>query len=137
MTIRATFTEADQLDTAPTITFTQDGNVTVPPPQPMSATSDRNVWTYAYTIPNVQNGTVSSTVAATDRAGNASTTASAPAFTIVNDLVPPKIVSIVRANGAAQLTTGTPAWPIWAGVRRVPPPASRPTHPTMWRLPSA
>ncbi|NBT27622.1 MAG: hypothetical protein EBT09_14000, partial [Actinobacteria bacterium] len=32
VTIRATFTEADQLDTAPTITFTQDGNVTVPPP---------------------------------------------------------------------------------------------------------
>ncbi|MBU6150955.1 MAG: hypothetical protein KGR25_05855, partial [Chloroflexi bacterium] len=110
VTIRATFTEADQLDTAPpTITFTQDGNVTVPDPQPMSATSDRNVWTYDYIIPNVQNGTVYSTVAATDRAGNASASASAPAFTIVNDLIPPKILSIVRADSAEQLTTGATA----------------------------
>ena len=108
--IRATFTEADSLASAPTITFTQVGNVAVPSPQLMQATTGLPlVWAYAYTIPNVQNGTVSASVTASDRALNSSTSATAEAFVIVNDLIPPKILFIVRANSAAQLTTGTPA----------------------------
>lgn len=90
VTIRATFTEADSLASAPTITFTQVGNVAVPTPQLMQATTGLPlVWTYVYTIPNVQNGTVSASVTASDRALNSSTSTTAEAFVIVNDLIPP------------------------------------------------
>jgi hypothetical protein len=111
VTIRATFSEVGGIAGTPTITFTQVGNVTVPSPQAMTATSDPLTsdplaWTYVYTIPNVQNGTVSAVVAATDRAGNQSTSAEAEAFTIVNDLIPPTVLSIARAGGATQLTNG-------------------------------
>ncbi|MFM7198394.1 MAG: hypothetical protein ACKO2D_11005, partial [Chloroflexota bacterium] len=98
--IRATFTEANGLQGTPTITLTQAGDLPDFPSgaQPLKATGDPLTWTSTYTVPSSNNGSVTASVSAFDRAGNALTTAPAAAFTVVNDTIPPTVLSTARTG---------------------------------------
>jgi hypothetical protein len=87
VTIRATFTEANGLQGTPTITLAQVGDLPNFPSgaQPLSSTADPLTWTTSYTVPSSNNGAVTASVSASDRAGNGLSTAPAAAFTVVND----------------------------------------------------
>ena len=98
VTVKATFVESSAIYGIPTITFTQNGNATVPPTgSPLIATQFPLEWLYAFPVMASQNATVAVSVGAVDTAGNTLSTTPVTAFVIDN--TPPTVVLSFSDNG--------------------------------------
>ncbi len=102
LTVTATFSEA--IATTPKISFAAPGTANDVSNANMTATADPKIWTYAATIANDTDGSVTVTVTnASDAAGNAGAAATNDTFTI--DASSPT-VSLAYSKNQARVTEG-------------------------------